>query len=74
MAMKGTGTKKDIKWVGSFRFAHELITLYTWAPSWASAKARLLRQIVKKHNVSYGAVYGIFDGTKDNYTIEKVQD
>ena len=65
--------KEIIRWVGSFRYSHELITKYTYAPTWASAKNRMLRRIANEHEVDFRIVYGMFDGTKDNYTVEMDQ-
>ena len=64
--------KKELfLWVGNFNYAHELVTKYTYAPSWASAKARMLRRIAKEHDVGYDHVFHMFDGSKANYTIER---
>ena len=63
--------KKALRlWIGSFNFSHELVTKHTWAPTWASAKNRMLRRIAADHGVDFGVVYGMFDGTKDNFTVE----
>lgn len=60
-------------WVGTFNYAHEVITKYTHAPTWAAAKSRMLHQLAKDHGVGYNSVYGIFDGTRDNFLIEEVK-
>ncbi len=65
--MKG----KVYRWIGSFNYSHELVTKYTWAPTWASAKNRMLRRIAKEHDVNYGYVYNMFDGSQDNFTVER---
>ena len=58
-------------WIGSFNYTRELISKHTWAPTWASAKNRMLRRIAIEHNVGYQHVNGMFDGSKDNFTIER---
>jgi phosphoserine phosphatase len=55
---------------GSFNYAHELVIKHTWAPTWASAKNRMLRRIADEHGVDYRHVYGMFDGSKDNFKIQ----
>lgn len=62
--------KPLLLWVGSFNYSHELVTKHTWAPTWASAKTRMLRRIADEHGVDYRVVFGMFDGTKDNFTVE----
>jgi phosphoserine phosphatase len=57
--------------IGSFNYAHELVTKHTWAPTWAAAKNRMLRRIADEHGVDYRQVYGMFDGSKDNFIIER---
>ena len=65
-------TKREQRlWVGAFRFPHELVTLHTYAPTWASAKNRMLRRIAIEHNVDYRAVYEMF--REGNYTVEMEQ-
>jgi hypothetical protein len=65
-------TKRDsVLWVGTFNYSHEIVTRYRYAPSWASAKVRMLRDIAKDHGVDYIHVFGMFDGAKDNYHIEQ---
>lgn len=63
--------RKPLLWVGSFNYQHELVTKHTYAPTWASAKTRMLRRIANEHGVDYSIVFGMFDGTKDNYRIEQ---
>lgn len=62
--------KREAKlWVGAFRFPHELVTMHTYAPTWASAKVRMLRRMAIHQNVDYQTVFGMFrEG--GNYTIE----
>jgi hypothetical protein len=55
-------------WHGNFQFPHELVTMHTYAPTWAAAKNRMLRRIAIEHNVDYGAVYEMF--REGNYTVE----
>lgn len=63
--------KKLLLWIGAFNYSHELVIRHTWAVSWASAKNRMLRRIADEHGVSYQHVYRMFDGSKDNYTVEQ---
>ena len=64
-------TDKKILWVGAFRFPHALVTRYTYAPTWAAAKTRLLRRIANEDGVTYRSLFDMFDGTRQNYTIER---
>ena len=59
------------RWLGNFNYSHELITKYTWAPTWASAKNRMLRRIADEHGVNYQHVYRMFDGSRDNFNVER---
>ncbi len=63
--------KPQIKWRGNFNYSHELVIKYTYAPTWAAARVRMLRRIAEEHNVGFQCVFGMFDGTKDNFTIER---
>ncbi len=63
--------KPTYLWCGTFNYSREVIIIYTNAPTWASAKNRLLRRLAIDHGVNYQYVYGMFDGSKQNYTIEK---
>ncbi len=62
--------RKLVLWRGNFNYVHELVTKYTWAPTWASAKTRMLRRIAAEHGVDYRVVFGMFDGSRDNFTVE----
>ena len=58
-------------WCGIFNYSHEVVIKHRYAPTWASAKVRMLRDIAKEHDVGYEHVFHMFDGSKDNFTIEK---
>ena len=62
--------RKQILWCGTFNFSHEIIIMYTYAPTWAAARVRFLRRLAKEHEVSYSQVFSMFDGSKDNFKIE----
>jgi hypothetical protein len=66
---KERGQSKN--WRGVFNFNHQVIIKYLHAYSKAQAKVFMLRRIAAEQEVSYGAVYSMFDGSKDNYTIEE---
>jgi hypothetical protein len=55
---------------GTFNYSHEIVVKYTYAPTWAAAKNRMLRRIAREHEVSYQHVYGMFDGHTDNFNVE----
>jgi len=55
---------------GVFNYSCEMIIKYAYAPSPASAKTRMINQLAKEHDVHPSHVFGIFDGSKDNYRIE----
>ncbi len=55
---------------GTFNYSHEIVVKYTYAPTWAAAKTRMLRRIANEHQVSYQAVFAMFDGRKDNFRLE----
>ncbi len=62
--------KPLVLWTGTFNYAHEVVSRHTWAPTWASAKNRMLRRIADEHGVDYRRVFEIFDGTRDNFIVE----
>jgi len=63
--------RKCYLWHGMFNYSHEIMELYTNAPTWASAKNRMLRRIANDHGVNYQHVYKMFNGSKDNFNIER---
>ena len=63
--------KPNYLWVGCFNYSREVITKYTNAPTWASAKNRMLRRIANDHGVNYQHVYKMFNGSKDNFNVER---
>ncbi len=58
-------------WVGTFNYSHEVLHIHRYAPTWASAKVRMLRDIAKQHEVNFHHVFAKFDGSQDNFRIEK---
>lgn len=58
-------------WKGVFNYSNEMIVKYTHAPTRESAKMRMIHKLAKEHNVHPSVVYDIFDGTKDNFRIER---
>ncbi len=56
---------------GIFNYSCEMVIKYTHAPSPKAAKMRMINQLAKDHGVHASVVYGIFDGSKDNYRIEE---
>ena len=66
---KERGQSKN--WRGVFNFNHQVVIKYLHAYSKAQAKVFMLRRIATEQDVSYGVVYNIFDGSKDNFTIEE---
>lgn len=63
---------KDINklWRGIFNYSHEMVVKFSHAPTERAAKMRMINQLAKDHDVHPSTVYGIFDGSKDNYRIE----
>ncbi len=62
--------KRQQLFVGTFNYAHEVVIKYTWAPTLAAAKTRMLRRIANEHEVNYQHVFAMFDGSRDNCLIE----
>jgi hypothetical protein len=56
-------------WKGLFSYRSEMEVQYAYAYSKAQAKVMMLRRLANKHDVSYQAVFGMFDGSKPNYQI-----
>ena len=59
------------KWKGVFNFQYEVSILYAYAYTERQAWMTFCRRLANKHNVGVPHVMGIFDGSKDNFTIEK---
>ena len=66
---KERGPSKN--WRGVFNFNHQVIIKYLHAYSKEQAKVFMLRRIASEQNVSYGVVYSMFNGSKDNFAIEE---
>jgi hypothetical protein len=69
MQKKVTSIKK--LWKGIFNYSHELFILYCYAYSKAQAREVFFRRLAAKHEVSIQTVRGVFDGGKDNFSIEE---
>uniref|UniRef100_A0A6M3J724 Uncharacterized protein n=1 Tax=viral metagenome TaxID=1070528 RepID=A0A6M3J724_9ZZZZ len=67
MSKKVTSIKKN--WKGLFSYSCELEKLFVHAYTKEQAKVMFFHRLAKKHDVSYGAVAGMFDGSKSNYQI-----
>lgn len=63
--------RKNYLWRGTFNYSHEIEIKYTYAPTWASAKTRILRRIATDHGVNFSHVFNMFNGDKNNFTIER---
>jgi len=63
--------KKKVLYKGVFNFSHEMIIKYLCAFTANQAKVLMMRRIAKEHGVSYGCVFDLFDGSKDNFRIEE---
>lgn len=62
--------KKQL-WKGVFSFRCELQREYAYAYSKEQARVVMCRRIAEKHGVHPSVVMSLFDGSKDNFTIEK---
>ena len=56
---------------GVFSYHREAEILRLFAHSEAQARVFMCRRLANKHGVSPGVVLNLFDGSKDNFTIEK---
>jgi hypothetical protein len=67
----GTGRNKDL-YRGCFNLGREVIIRRTQATLVAKAKVNMLRRIAQEKGLTgLGGLPKLFDGTKDNFTIEK---
>ncbi len=72
---KATGIAKKQKtaakrlWRGVFNFRHQIIVRYLQAYSAAQAKVLMMRRIAHEQDVPYAYVFGLFDGSIDNFEI-----
>jgi len=58
------------KWRGSFNYNRMPIIEYAYAFSKEQARVVMCRRLAKKHDVPPAAVFSMFDGSRDNYSIE----
>ncbi len=56
-----------------FNYSHQVLVKHVYAPSPAAAKARLINRIAREHGVHPSVVHEMFNGSRDNYTIEEVK-
>ena len=54
---------------GLFSYRCELEKLFCYAYTKEQAKVTFFHRLAKKHDVSYGAVMSLFDGSRPNYEI-----
>lgn len=64
------GKDKEL-YKGIFNLSQEVIIMRSTATSEGKAKTSMLFRIAKKHQVPLKYVFGLFDGSKDNFIIEK---
>lgn len=57
-------------WRGAFNFHQTARVMYTYAYTERQAWAIFCQRLAKKDKVHPSAVYGIFDGTRDNYEVK----
>ena len=57
-------------WRGVFSYSHEAHVLYAYAHSNEQARVIFCRRLAKKHDVHPATVLGLFNGSKDNFSIE----
>jgi hypothetical protein len=56
---------------GMFSYRSELTIEYACAYSPNQAKVMMCRRLAEKHEVPYQAVFGMFNGDKQNFKIEE---
>jgi len=56
-----------------FNYSHEIVVLYEWAWSGRQAKNFAMRKLAKKHGVHPACLFALFDGSRDNFEIERVE-
>ena len=55
----------------TFNYGHEIIIKYEWAWSGRQAKNFAMRKLAKEHGVHPSHVFALFDGSKDNFSVER---
>ena len=66
-----TGKKNKVLYKGYFNLSREIIIRRAYAYSDAQAKALMIRRIAKEKGlIGSGGLFKVFDGSKDNYSIE----
>ena len=58
-------------WKGIFVYHHEQCKEFAWAYSEIQAKMVMCRRLANRQGVHPSVVFGYFDGSKDNYRIQK---
>lgn len=64
-----TKPKKFFK--GIFNLSYQMIVKYRWAFTKQQAKVFFMREIAREHNIPYNYVFSMFNGEKDNFSIEE---
>ncbi len=57
-------------WKGLFNYSCALEREYAYAFSKSQARVIMCRRLAKKHDVHPSVVLGMFDGKRDNFSIE----
>ncbi len=75
MESKKIGKKKnEILYKGYFNLSSQVIIRRTYASSEKQAKVLMIRRIAKEKGLlGMGGLFKVFDGSKDNFKIEKEQ-
>lgn len=63
--------KPRILYKGVFNLSREMVIKYLYASSPAQAKVYMMRRIADEAQVPYTYVFGMFDGSRDNFKIEE---
>ncbi len=63
---------QKIRFRGQFNYAHSLHTRYCYATTERGAWKNFCFQLAKIHLVEVGWVMAMFNGNKDNFSIEKI--
>ena len=63
--------KAKTLWRGAFNYRQSARVMYAFAYTEKQAWLTCCRRMAEKDGVAVSAVMGLFDGTKDNYKIER---
>ena len=65
-----TATQKQV-YKCCFNYGHEIIIKYAWAWSGRQAKNFAMRRLAKEHDVHPSHIFALFDGSKNNFSVER---